>query len=912
MLKKSLTCLILIMGLTISSRASDLYLMTISGDSELALAQEVVHHAYGTIGGRFIVELDLKQYEALINGGVDCEFMTHGFAQDEIYVVKEGHSGQANTIVALSPYYHSENEYLIRLSEGSPEILSREGFLVIPVGVRQTPLFAIAEDVPHYVIHDQYTTDSIAAYVELDSLESYIQRMQNFYTRFIGSDSSGPAKVWLRSKYEEIGYTHFNNIGFGTGETWCGSYSGMNVICVKEGSVEPEKVIIVGGHFDSIRYPQSCNDENSYSPGADDNASGSAGVLEMARVLKDFDNNKTILFVAFDGEELGLHGAYAMANQYYNEGIDVELVINMDMIGYTTDTIPDVKIIYSQSEPMNLLMGRTGAAVSGLIPEYTEGAMSSDDGAFVDYGFKTIGVHEHEFNYPGWHTSRDVIYYINLDYVTDIVKMATATVAAIDRTPDPLEFSVNDFGNGQSVRISWEVAEPDIEYVAIYGPLETFLPDTVPLASGTSHHDIFDMYEGQPIFVSVYHIVDGIPQMTFSMTEISSNIVPRAPLGLIASPDSVEVNLVWDYGVEFDLDYYRVFKKAGEGEWEILADNYNGTSLLDQDVIGQTEYSYRLTVVDNDGHESDSSDITSCFLASFDAGVLIVDETHTGDINPTEQAQSVYYNNMMGDNPHTIVTVEQAGDYLSHGDMGKHNPMFWIDDDNQTHIWMDYIDSLNWYFDYENDFLLAGWRSLTALTGNTNFYSGSFIHDRFGISSVGENILMRFVGANGEGDWPDLVVDPSAPNEGHLDFIQVIFPQEGAETIYQFETDPYHIGYQDKSVGIAYDTRQGKRVMLGFPLYWLTPESAEALVTRVLQYFDEVSPPVFGDCNGDYRVNILDVTYLINYVYMSGEPPIEMNHGDPNGDCAINILDVTYAISYLYQGGASPVAGCVE
>jgi len=100
--------------------------------------------------------------------------------------------------------------------------------------------------------------------------------------------------------------------------------------------------------------------------------------------------------------------------------------------------------------------------------------------------------------------------------------------------------------------------------------------------------------------------------------------------------------------------------------------------------------------------------------------------------------------------------------------------------------------------------------------------------------------------------------------------------------------------------------------MLGFPLYWLTPESAEALVTRVLQYFDEVSPPVFGDCNGDYRVNILDVTYLINYVYMSGEPPIEMNHGDPNGDCAINILDVTYAISYLYQGGASPVAGCVE
>jgi hypothetical protein len=63
-----------------------------------------------------------------------------------------------------------------------------------------------------------------------------------------------------------------------------------------------------------------------------------------------------------------------------------------------------------------------------------------------------------------------------------------------------------------------------------------------------------------------------------------------------------------------------------------------------------------------------------------------------------------------------------------------------------------------------------------------------------------------------------------------------------------------------------------------------------------------------GDANNDGTVNILDITYLIGYLYLMGSPPPCMYEGDPNANCTVNILDITYLIAYLYQGG--PVPAC--
>jgi hypothetical protein len=62
-----------------------------------------------------------------------------------------------------------------------------------------------------------------------------------------------------------------------------------------------------------------------------------------------------------------------------------------------------------------------------------------------------------------------------------------------------------------------------------------------------------------------------------------------------------------------------------------------------------------------------------------------------------------------------------------------------------------------------------------------------------------------------------------------------------------------------------------------------------------------------GDANDNGAVNIIDITYLIAYLYQGGPPPPCMYEGDANGDCTINILDISYLISYLYMGGPAPI-----
>ncbi|UCD93524.1 MAG: dockerin type I repeat-containing protein, partial [Candidatus Zixiibacteriota bacterium] len=72
--------------------------------------------------------------------------------------------------------------------------------------------------------------------------------------------------------------------------------------------------------------------------------------------------------------------------------------------------------------------------------------------------------------------------------------------------------------------------------------------------------------------------------------------------------------------------------------------------------------------------------------------------------------------------------------------------------------------------------------------------------------------------------------------------------------------------------------------------------------------FDLEIEPAFmcGDLNGDETVNLLDVTYLVSYLYREGPPPEPMQAADVDNSGAVNLLDVTYLVSYLYRDGPDP------
>jgi aminopeptidase YwaD len=97
--------------------------------------------------------------------------------------------------------------------------------------------------------------------------------------------------------------------------------SGINVVATKRGTVRPDEIVVIGGHFDSV----------PAAPGANDNASGTAVVLEVARVLAGTPLPRTVQFVLFGAEELGLHGSAAFASER-RQGIVA--MVNLDMVGW--------------------------------------------------------------------------------------------------------------------------------------------------------------------------------------------------------------------------------------------------------------------------------------------------------------------------------------------------------------------------------------------------------------------------------------------------------------------------------------------------------------------------------------------------------------------------------------------------
>jgi hypothetical protein len=108
-------------------------------------------------------------------------------------------------------------------------------------------------------------------------------------------------------------------------ESFSGYYSGENVVATKLGTVYPDQIYIFGGHYDSV----NC-------PGANDNASGVAGVLEAARILSQYPSDYTIRFIAFDQEEQGLIGSGAYVDAH--SGDNILGMISADMIAYDPDT----------------------------------------------------------------------------------------------------------------------------------------------------------------------------------------------------------------------------------------------------------------------------------------------------------------------------------------------------------------------------------------------------------------------------------------------------------------------------------------------------------------------------------------------------------------------------------------------
>jgi hypothetical protein len=177
--------------------------------------------------------------------------------------------------------------------------------------------------------------------VRPDSLKSYILKLATFDNRNTGSDTLssttgiGAARRWAFSKFQEFSSLSENRLipsYFQFDQPICSMSQHRNILAVLPGTdATHHEVIIIEGHIDS-RCETSC-DILCQAQGIEDNSSGSALVLELARVMSQFSFPNTIVFMLTTGEEQGLYGANAFALYCQNNSIPVKAVLNNDVIG---------------------------------------------------------------------------------------------------------------------------------------------------------------------------------------------------------------------------------------------------------------------------------------------------------------------------------------------------------------------------------------------------------------------------------------------------------------------------------------------------------------------------------------------------------------------------------------------------
>jgi hypothetical protein len=193
---------------------------------------------------------------------------------------------------------------------------------------------------------DHATLREVAAAVSEQSLHGYIQRMVGFGTRHTMSDPRsntrgiGAARRWVQREFETMSRNCGGCLEIATpSETISGTEriptptQVVDVLAIQRGTTDPTRVIIISGHLDS-RVSDVMN-ARSDAPGANDDASGVAAVMEAARVLSQHRFGATLVYAALSGEEQGLHGGKILADYARAQGWRVEAVLNNDIVGNT-------------------------------------------------------------------------------------------------------------------------------------------------------------------------------------------------------------------------------------------------------------------------------------------------------------------------------------------------------------------------------------------------------------------------------------------------------------------------------------------------------------------------------------------------------------------------------------------------
>jgi hypothetical protein len=271
---------------------------------------------------------------------------------------------------------------------------------------------------------------ALATQVNAGRLRDTITHLAGFGTRYCQSPSIGRVPEWIYAQFMALGYAAGTSVRYQPFDL-LGSGTQQNVLCSH--GPDGRGIILVCGHYDS-----TSEIPGVLAPGADDNASGVAAILELARILQPVALSRQVLFAAFGGEELCLCGSDACAEIAARDHWPIELVINLDMVAYDLNPggVARVVVEYDQNnthtgndaaaKAFGLAMGQAVIDYTTLQVDYAN-ISDSDYMPFEAKGYACIGLYE-GVGSPYYHCSTDVPAHADVTYLGEVVKAVLATI----------------------------------------------------------------------------------------------------------------------------------------------------------------------------------------------------------------------------------------------------------------------------------------------------------------------------------------------------------------------------------------------------------------------------------------------------------------------------------------------------
>lgn len=211
--------------------------------------------------------------------------------------------------------------------------------------------------------------------------------------------------------------------------------NGENIIVELTGAVHPERKVIICGHYDAMPGGPVA------APAADDDGSGTVAVLEALRVLSEHTFENSIIFAMWDEEELGKLGSIHYANGIDTGEVQIVGVVNMDAISYDGDG-DGLMRIHTKNIAHSVALKDTALAVNqaydGLqlnVAINLPGETYSDHASFWAKGLSAILIIEDfdDDGNPHYHTSSDLVEYIDQPYFQGLARLSIGTAATLAR-----------------------------------------------------------------------------------------------------------------------------------------------------------------------------------------------------------------------------------------------------------------------------------------------------------------------------------------------------------------------------------------------------------------------------------------------------------------------------------------------